>query len=112
MTHWALWGTLVDTAAIIVGALLGLGIRALTMRKQRVSTMEDGFFDVPPSKAQRVVDTAKKGLGLCVILIGISGALEIELIPLMIVSIVPEPSTSITPYASAPNTSVAWTSRM
>lgn len=88
MTQWALWGTLVDTAAIIFGALLGLSIRALTMRKQSVSTMEDGFFDVPPSKAQRVVDTAKKGLGLCVTLIGISGALKIQLIPVMIVSVV------------------------
>jgi len=88
MTQWALWGTLVNTAAVAVGALLGLGIRALTTRKKSVTTLEDGFFELPPSKAQRVVDTAKKGLGLCVLLIGISGALKIQNVLVMILSVV------------------------
>lgn len=88
MTQWALWGTLVNTAAVALGALLGLGIRAITTTKHSVSTLEDGFFEVPPSKAQRVVDTAKKGLGLCVILIGVSGALKIQNVLVMILSVV------------------------
>lgn len=61
-------GTLVNVAAVIVGSLLGLLLRK-------------GF----PEKMKNTVTT---GMGLCVILIGMQGALGTENVLLVIVSIV------------------------
>ena len=81
MTQWALWGTIVNTAAVLVGALLGLGIRAITSKRtasvqEREATAKSG-----------VADTIQKGLGLCVMLIGLSGALGVKYMLVMILSV-------------------------
>lgn len=81
MTQWALWGTIVNTVAVMLGALLGLGIRAVTGKKK---TVEAGA-DIPARRS--VADTIQKGLGLCVILIGISGALGVQYMLVMILSV-------------------------
>ncbi len=82
MTQWALWGTIVNTVAVLCGALLGLGIRALTSKRKKVPS-EDGV----PAR-HTVADTIQKGLGLCVLLIGVSGALGVKYMLVMILSVV------------------------
>ena len=80
MTQWPLWGTIVNAAAVLLGALLGLGIRAITSKKQPASAT-----DAPARRD--VADCIQKGLGLCVILIGISGALDVKYMLVMILSV-------------------------
>ena len=81
MTQWALWGTIVNTAAVLLGALLGLGIRAVAGKKKTV-------VDEGQSPARRdIAGTIQKGLGLCVMLIGLSGALGVKYMLVMILSV-------------------------
>ena len=61
-------GTLINVAAIIVGSLLGLLLRR--------------------SFRQHIADVVMQGLGLCVVLIGLSGALQTGSVLLMILSVV------------------------
>lgn len=61
-------GTLINFAAVIAGSLLGLVLRR--------------------GMKERVAHTLMQGLGLCVLLIGLSGALETQNTLLMILSIV------------------------
>ena len=81
MTKWAIWGTIVNTVAVLFGALLGLGIRAL-MRKRRAASVPS---DTPARHT--VSDTIQKGLGLCVVLIGLLGALGVKYMLVMILSV-------------------------
>lgn len=81
MTQWALWGTIVNTVAVLFGALLGLGIRAITSKKAKA--LQTG--DTPSHRT--VADTIQKGLGLCVMLIGLSGALGVKYMLVMILSV-------------------------
>ena len=84
MTQWPFWGTLVNTVAVLLGALFGLLIRALATRSHRAAVQE------APAEPQKrdVAGSIQKGLGLCVLLIGISGALAVQDILIMILSIV------------------------
>ena len=82
MTQWPLWGTIVNTVAVLFGALLGLAIRAITSKKET----EPPKAEVPARHT--VADTIQKGLGLCVMLIGLSGALGVKYMLVMILSIV------------------------
>lgn len=61
-------GTLINTAAIIAGSMLGLLLRK--------------------GLPQRLRDTVMKGLGLCVLIIGVMGAIKTQDMMSMIVSIV------------------------
>jgi uncharacterized membrane protein YqgA involved in biofilm formation len=90
MTEFALWGTIVNTLLVLLGALVGLAIRAIGARLARgkESSGEVSLAQSGQSRGTRVADTVQKGLGLCVILIGMSGALAAENILVMIVSIV------------------------
>ena len=80
MTQWALWGTIVNAAAVLLGALLGLGIRAVTSKKQAVQATDT-------TSHRDIAGCIQKGLGLCVILIGISGALGVKYMLVMILSV-------------------------
>ncbi len=80
MTQWALWGTIVNTLAVLLGALLGLGIRAITTKRRPMQEAK------APARSS-IADTIQKGLGLCVILIGISGALGVKYMLVMILSV-------------------------
>ena len=81
MTQWALWGTLVNTVAVLFGALLGLGIRAVIGRRKAALKKSDA-----PARRD-VAGGIQKGLGLCVLLIGLSGALEVKYTLVMILSV-------------------------
>lgn len=80
MTQWALWGTIVNTVAVLFGALLGLGIRAFTSKRW----LSEG---TQAPVRSNVADTIQKGLGLCVVLIGISGALGVKYMLVTILSV-------------------------
>ncbi len=64
MNDFVLFGTLFNVIAVVVGSLAGLLIRKLAPNGKGGELGE------------RVSDTVFKGLGLCVILIGIGGAIE------------------------------------
>ena len=81
MTQWALWGTIVNTVAVLLGALLGLGIRAIARKRKKKEEKSEAVG------RRNVADTIQKGLGLCVMLIGLSGALGVKYMLVMILSV-------------------------
>lgn len=81
MTQWALWGTIVNAAAVLLGALLGLGIRAVASKRKKTVTGGQA-----PARRD-IAGTIQKGLGLCVMLIGLSGALGVKYMLVMILSV-------------------------
>ena len=81
MTQWAFWGTIVNTVAVLFGALLGLGIRAIIGKKK--TEVSEG--ELAPRRD--IAGTIQKGLGLCVVLIGLLGALEVKYVLVMILSV-------------------------
>ncbi len=84
MTNWALWGTIVNTGAVMAGALFGLLIKLLATRVHR----KKAEISEEPMGGSRVADLVQKGLGLCVLIIGIMGAVKVQDMLVMIVSIV------------------------
>ena len=64
MNDFVLFGTLFNVIAVIVGSLAGLWVKRLAPKGKNEEL------------GKRVSDTVFKGLGLCVILIGIGGAIE------------------------------------
>ena len=64
MEQFRLWGTLVNAFAVILGSLIGLGIKNLLGKKttyQRMESLSDCIFN---------------GIGLCVLAIGITGTIK------------------------------------
>lgn len=90
MTQFALWGTIVNTAAVAVGALFGLLLRFITARAAKKDTVEKGNDPAVqrPPRLATLSDTVQKGVGLCVILIGILGAVKVQNILVLILSVV------------------------
>jgi len=89
MTSWALWGTIVNAGAVLLGALLGLGIKTLAGRASQAAG--EGISDLcekKPSRFATLSSTVQKGLGLCVLLIGILGAVKVQNMLVMILSVV------------------------
>lgn len=68
MTEWALWGTIVNAVLVLLGALFGLLLRKCG--KSFAAPQGDGAAE--QSGLSRALMQA---MGLCVVLIGISGAL-------------------------------------
>ena len=64
MQDFVLFGTLLNVLTVVVGSLIGLGIRRL------------GLADKLGDKGKRFSDAAFSALGLCTILIGIGGAIN------------------------------------
>ena len=92
MTNWALWGTLVNTVAVLFGAFAGLAIKAIASRVSKtaekdVELLQDGEAG-KTSRFAELPSTVQKGLGLCVLLIGILGAVKVQNMLVMIVSLV------------------------
>lgn len=63
MEQIRLWGTIVNALAVIVGSLIGLGIKQLMGKRQhpRMQEISDGIF---------------LAIGLCILAIGISGTIK------------------------------------
>ena len=88
MTNWALWGTLVNTVAVLFGAFAGLAIKAIASRVSKtaekdVELLQDGEAG-KTSRFAELPSTVQKGLGLCVLLIGILGAVKVQNMLVMI----------------------------
>ena len=89
MTSWPLWGTIVNTVAVLLGALLGLLIKVLLERAaKKKQTEKDASITERPSRFAELPGVIQKGLGLCVILIGIQGAVGTGEILIVILSMV------------------------
>lgn len=71
-----LWGTIVNALGIVAGTVLGVILKSFSHRKK-----EGGLGEELP-------DAIMKGVALCVLLIGIMGAIETEKIMVVIISIV------------------------
>ena len=76
LTSLSLWGTIVNALAVIAGAFVGLIIRRFSSGKKK----EGRLSSLP--------DALMKGVGLCVMLIGVKGAIETTNEIIVIVSIV------------------------
>ena len=76
LTSLSLWGTIVNTVTVIIGALFGLLIRRFSSGKKK----EGRLSELP--------DALMKGVGLCVMLIGVKGAIKTTSEIIVIVSIV------------------------
>ncbi len=85
MTSWPLWGTIVNTGAVLLGALFGLALKALVARAHKKDTVS---AQGEQTGENRIAATVQKGLGLCVMLIGIVGAIKIGDMLVLIVSVV------------------------
>lgn len=96
MTSWALWGTVVNTAAVLVGAFVGLGIKAFAGRAaKRAASGETCELSqtgeassAGKGRLAALPGSVQKGLGLCVLLIGVLGAIEVQNMLVMILSVV------------------------
>jgi len=93
MTSWPLWGTIVNTVAVLFGALLGLAIKVVIEKaaKKKKAVGEDTLpmpQESKPSRFAELPNVMQKGLGLCVLLIGIQGAVGESEILIVILSMV------------------------
>ncbi len=78
LSSLSLWGTIVNALGVFVGAFIGVLIRRISGKGKK---KEGGrFADLP--------DVILKGVALCVMLIGITGAIKTENIMIVIISIV------------------------
>ena len=90
MTDWALWGTVVNTAAVLLGASVGLAIKTVGSRavQKRKETRDLSQYDeAPPSRVSRLPDAVQKALGLCALIIGVLGAVKVQNVLVMILSV-------------------------
>ena len=92
MTNWALWGTLVNTVAVLAGAFLGLAIKAIASHASKKEEASESTLPIEEegktSRFSELPATVQKGLGLCVVLIGILGAVKVQNMLVLIVSVV------------------------
>ena len=86
MTSFALWGTIVNTGAVLLGALVGLAIRLVAGKWRKKTPRPDA--PAATEGENRIAVAVQRGLGLCVLLIGIMGALKVADMLVMIVSVV------------------------
>ena len=87
MEQFPLWGTIVNAIAVVVGSGAVLIIKAIfgnAIAKSRSKGRGGTFID----KISALADPVMKALGLCVLVIGISGTLKGENTLVMIISMV------------------------
>ncbi len=77
LTSISLWGTIVNTVAVIAGALVGIVVKHFSHGGKK----EGGLSSELP-------DAIMKGVALCVLLIGVTGAIKTNDIMIVIISIV------------------------
>ena len=76
LTSLSLWGSIVNALAVIVGATAGLIVKRVMGKGAEGGTMS------------RVSDALMKGVALCVLLIGVSGAIKTQNMIIVIISMV------------------------
>ena len=80
LTSLPLWGTIVNALGIILGTVVGIIFKSLS-RGKKEGELEGGI-------SKELSDVIMKGVSLCVLLIGITGAIKTENIMVVIISIV------------------------
>lgn len=75
VTSFSLWGSIVNALLVIFGAGVGLFVRRILGKASNSGVLE------------RVSDALMKGMGLCVMVIGIMGAIETNNIMIVILSV-------------------------
>ena len=92
MTSWPFWGTVVNTVAVLFGALLGLLIKAVAGRFAGKKATAQGELSCEEgekhSRLSGLPGMIQKGLGLCVVLIGLQGCIGTTEILIVILSMV------------------------
>ena len=81
MTDFALWGTFVNTGAVILGSLVGLVIKFFLGRAARKIECEgpDPLGEEKrPSRLAYLPVAVQHSLGLCAIVIGLLGTFDFE----------------------------------
>lgn len=81
MTSWALWGTIVNTGAVILGAVIGLVIKMVVdiAAKRSAGQVPDPLVDEKrPSRLSYLPTAVQNGLGLCAVVIGIHGTFNFK----------------------------------
>ena len=81
MTSLPLWGTIVNSLAVLLGALVGVLIKSIMAHRELRETATS-----ETRSKKTLSDGVMHALGLCVILIGLTGALKIANVLVMIVS--------------------------
>ncbi len=79
LTSLPLWGTIVNALGIVVGTVIGIIFKSLS-RERKEGELEGGL-------SRELSDVIMKGVSLCVLLIGITGAIKTEKIMVVIISI-------------------------
>ena len=79
MKDFALWGTIGNTVLVLIGALVGVAVGKLCRRFAGAGSAE--------KTGNKPTDSVMRAMGLCVILIGISGALKMANVLVVIVSL-------------------------
>lgn len=72
MEDFALWGTIINAVGVVLGTLIGMGIRAFGKLRRRAPASDGADA---PAKA-KLSDTVFSGLGLCIVLVGVGGMLQ------------------------------------
>jgi len=75
MENFVLFGALANAVLVIVGALIGMAVHAITHRKTKKNN-DSECVQNPNRLGKRISDAVFFGIGLCVILIGIDGAIK------------------------------------
>ena len=81
MTNWALWGTIVNTGAVLVGSVVGLAIKFLAgcAARRAAGRVPDPLGEEKkPSRLAYLPTAVQNGLGLCAVVIGILGTFDFE----------------------------------
>ena len=78
MEDFKLWGSIVNALAVVAGSSVGLVLHRILGATQKGTS----------ERASGLSDAIMKGLGLCVLIIGIQGAVKTENILIVILSIV------------------------
>ena len=80
LTSIPLWGTIVNAVGVIAGAVIGNIIRAVSSKKKTDGIKSQAISELP--------DIIMNGVALCVLLIGITGAIKTTDVMIAIISIV------------------------
>ena len=78
LTSLSLWGTIVNALGIIAGTVVGVVLKSFSHGKKE-EELEGGL-------RKELTDVIMKGVSLCVLLIGITGAIKTENIMVVIVA--------------------------
>jgi len=76
MYNWVLFGALANAVLVILGSLIGMIVHSFTHRKKGVAVESEGEDSKGSKLGKRISDAVFHAIGLCVILIGIGGAIK------------------------------------